>query len=487
MCSTILFKMKHEPIALIRSLLAKLGKSEKSLLTPLPQSGSDRLYYKITFENGEHPDLITFYNPVVEENRAQIEFTQHFRALGMHVPDILAFDESETVFILEYLGDKSLFDFLSETSESQKIIDRYKKAISDLVRFQVSGGRNIDYSKAYPVANFDKQTILWDLNYFKYCFLKPARIPFHEDRLERDFQTFTDALTTSSPNFFCYRDFQSRNIMIHDDELWYIDFQGGRKGPLPYDLVSLLHQVKAKLPETTKEILFNYYLDELAQVAPEEVAQVKHHYNYFVYFRIMQVLGAYGFRGLMERKAHFLQSLPTAGNALNLLIKNHPLDLYIPELKKVFTEITERFYETNAPDRKSLTVHVSSFSYKKKGPPQDFTGNGGGFVFDCRALPNPHRYATLRDLTGEDEAIRSFMLKQPETEAFLEHVFALVDTSVENYLKRGFLNLQVDFGCTGGRHRSVFSSIQLTEHLENKHSGIFVSLTHIEINSRSND
>ena len=473
--------MKVEPITLIRNLLVSIGKSSNALLTPLPPSGSDRKYYHIQFEKDDQPDLIAFYNPIVDENKAQIEFTRHFRSMGMHVPDIVAYDDAKTVFILEYLGNKSLFESLSESDNEEQTVAFYKRAISDLVRFQVEGVKGLDFTKAYPVADFDRQGIIWDLNYFKYCFLKPAGIAFHEGQLEKEFLTFSDTLSVSNPNFFCYRDFQSRNIMVHDNKLWYIDFQGGRRGPLPYDLVSLLHQVKANLSEEMKELLFSHYLTELAKVAPEEVSQVTYHYNHFVYFRMMQVLGAYGFRGLTERKAHFLQSLPMAGKALGLLLKKHPLDLALPELNRIFNEIVKKYSEEFQEQTKILTVSVSSFSYKKKGPPGDFSGNGGGFVFDCRALPNPHRLPQLRDLTGEDSAIHHYLSEQPETRTFLNYVNSIIDASVENYQERGFMHLQVNFGCTGGRHRSVYCAVKHAEHLKKKYPDLIVKLNHLEI------
>lgn len=478
--------MIQDPIIQIRTLLHFMGHTEPCELTPLPPSGSDRQYYRIAFTDSSLSNLMAFYNPCKEENLAQLEFTRHFKSLGLQVPEILAYDASETIFIIENLGNQTLFDLASK-GFSYEVITYYKKAISDLVQFQVNGIKGLNMKAAYPVADFDRQSILWDLNYFKYCFLKPAGIAFNEQLLENDFQHFADILTRSKPDFFCYRDFQARNIMIHQSSPWYIDFQGGRRGPLAYDMVSLLHQVKANLPESLKELLYQHYLAELTQIAPQEVKQVEFHYNHFVYFRLMQVMGAYGFRGLVERKAHFLQSLPFAADALTHRLKEHPLNLDLPEMEQIFKQIINKYTASKASDSNNLTIHVSSFSFKKKGPPPDFTGNGGGYIFDCRGLPNPHRITTLRDLTGEDKPIIKYMYDQPETEIFLNSAFALVDLSVENYLKRRFKHLQVNFGCTGGRHRSVFSAVQLKQHLQKKYPQVYIRLQHIEITDQHHD
>ncbi|MDP2724114.1 MAG: phosphotransferase, partial [Bacteroidales bacterium] len=360
--------MNQEPITKIRSLLQSMGRTEPCTLTPLPPSGSDRKYYHIVFDDASLPDLMAFYNPIVEENRAQVEFTSHFRKLGMKVPDMLAKDDSETVFIVEYLGNQSLFDLASK-GITDEVIGYYQQALTDLVHFQIDGVKQLNMEVAYPVANFDRQSILWDLNYFKYCFLKPAGIAFNERVLEADFELFTDELSRSEPDFFCYRDFQARNIMIHQNKPWYIDFQGGRRGPLPYDVVSLLHQVKANLPEELRDSLYQYYLAELESVAPEEVANVQRYYNDFVYFRLMQVLGAYGFRGLVERKVHFLQSIPYAASALSLRLKQHPLLINLPEIKQVLEQIIQKFPPIDLSENENLTVKIYSFSYKKKGIP----------------------------------------------------------------------------------------------------------------------
>ncbi len=475
--------MKQDPIIPIRELIQSAGYHPACTLTPLPPSGSDRRYYRVSFEDTNQPDLMAFYQPCVEENRAQMEFTRHFKSLGFRVPAILAHNPEKTVFLVENLGKLSLFEKVSQGIDNE-VINTYKQVLTDLVKFQVKGINGLDISQAYPAPDFDRQSILWDLNYFKYDFLKPAGISFNELQLERDFRHFADLLEQAKPNFFCYRDFQTRNIMIHEGQPWYIDFQGGRRGPLPYDVVSLLHQVKANLPEELKDSLFEYYLEQLKTLAPDEVEPTRTQYNPFVYFRLLQVFGAYGFRGLVERKAHFLQSLPLAAIALKRRLENHPLDIALPELEKIFPQIIDLYPVSEKDDFRGLTIEITSFSFKNKGLPPDLSGNGGGFVFDCRYLPNPHRVAQLRDLTGEDQPIVEYMLAQPQTEIFLTHVKGLVEAAVDNYLQRGFERLQINFGCTGGRHRSVFSAVQLKEYLQSHYPEVRLLLHHREIVSQ---
>jgi len=481
--SVTLKNMKQDPILPIRELIQSAGYSPACTLTPLPPSGSDRRYYRVSFEDTNQPDLMAFYNPCVDENRAQMAFTRHFKSLGFRVPSILAHNREETVFLIENLGNQSLFEKAFQGIDNE-VINIYKQVLTDLVKFQVQGINGLDVSKAYPAPDFDRQSILWDLNYFKYGFLKPAGISFNELQLETDFRHFADHLEQAKPVFFCYRDFQARNIMLHEGQPWYIDFQGGRRGPLPYDVVSLLHQVKAKLPEELKESLFEHYLNELKTLAPQEVEPTRRQYNHFVYFRLLQVLGAYGFRGLVERKAHFLQSLPLAAIALKKRLEHHPLGISLPELEKIFSQIIDLYPVNDQDDFEGLTVEITSFSFKNKGLPPDLSGNGGGFVFDCRFLPNPHRVNQLRDLTGEDQPIVEYMMAQPQTKDFLSHVIGLIDPAVDNYLQRGFEHLQINFGCTGGRHRSVFSAIQLQEYLRSHYPDVRVLLHHMEIASQ---
>jgi len=279
-----------------------------------------------------------------------------------------------------------------------------------------------------------------------------------------------------------FRDFQARNIMVKNHKLSYIDFQGGRKGPLQYDLVSLLYQAKANLPDEFKEKLLNRYLEKIETVLPGQTEQFLKTYPLFIYFRLMQVLGAYGFRGIFQRKGHFLQSIPFAIENLRKIIKQYPV-LDLNELNSVFEQIAALKNYTEKPFSKTqLNITLSSFSYKKSGIPNDLSENGGGFVFDCRALPNPGRIKELKDFTGLQKPIINYLKEKKEISRFLENVFNLIDQSVDNYLERGFKNLMISFGCTGGKHRSVYSAENLHRHLIQKYGNkIDIRIEHIQL------
>jgi aminoglycoside/choline kinase family phosphotransferase len=452
----------------INKLLSKNKYPLTSNIRELPSSGSNRVYYRLTFEN--ETTLLAAYNPDVSENIAWYSFSVHFKNKGFRVPEIYARDESYQYFLLEDLGDTNLFDLLIDGIDD-KIKSIYKQVIKDLVRFQVEGIDGLDLDVAFPVAEFDRKSVIWDLNYFKYYFIKPHELTFNESRLEEDFQQFADQLLEADSDYFMYRDFQSRNIMLSGGQPWYIDFQGGRKGPLQYDLVSLLYQAKANLPQYLKKELYGFYLLELENVLPGSSIKFAEYYDFFAYFRLMQVLGAYGFRGLIQRKGHFLTSIPFAINNLKQLVKDSNLKKDFPELGQIFDQIIGLGQYGLLPKKeKKLTVTINSFSYIKRGYPIDNTENGGGFAFDCRALPNPGRIAELRNFTGLEKPVIDYLKARPEVEQFLEHASKLVEQSIENYLERGFTNLQINFGCTGGKHRSVYSTEWLYKKLQDKYA-----------------
>ena len=336
----------------------------------------------------------------------------------------------------------------------------------------------MDFSYCYPQAEFNSRSILWDLNYFKYCFLKATGMDFQEDRLEDDFQKMADVLLRSSSATFMYRDFQSRNVMIKDNEPWLIDFQGGRKGPVYYDVASFLWQAKANYPDSLRKELLKEYIDALRKYQPVDEAYFYAQLRHFVLFRTMQVLGAYGFRGYFEKKPHFIQSVPFAIENLRQLLQE-PYPEY-PYLCRILRELTDLKQFTDDLQKRRLVVKVTSFAYKK-GIPEDSTGNGGGFVFDCRAVNNPGKYERYKPFTGLDEPVIRFLEDDGEIAVFLEHAYALVDASVKRYMERGFTNLSVCFGCTGGQHRSVYSAQHLAEHLHKKF-GVQVNLIHREQN-----
>ncbi len=472
--------MSKDHIESIRTLLKNAGYPVGSQIIPLPSSGSNRKYFRIFFPDNFSPStLIASYNNDVRENIAYNSYTEHFKLLGFNVPEIYARDNNYNYFLIKDLGDVTLFSLLGH--DRKKTIEHYKNVITDLIKFQIFGIKNLDLDVAYPVKKFNKRSIIWDLNYFKYYFVKPHNIDFDENLLEDDFNTVANLLLSAENKYFCYRDFQSRNIMLFEDNLWYIDFQGGREGPLQYDLVSLLYQVKAGLSADEQDILYNHYIENINNVLPGKQAMFEKYYSNFIYFRLMQVMGAYGFRGLVQHKAHFLQSIPLAINSLSNLLQRSPTNAQVPELNRVLQNIASLDYNSSQEKKNGLTIRINSFSYKLKGIPIDYTGNGGGHVFDCRALPNPGRLAELRDYTGLQQPVIKYLETKIEVKEFLSHVLDIIEPSINNYQARKFSDLQVNFGCTGGRHRSVYSATKVAEFIQNKYPEILVDVQHLEI------
>jgi aminoglycoside/choline kinase family phosphotransferase len=407
--------------------------------------------------------------PIREENVAFLEFSRHFRRHGLPVPEIYAEDLSQGAYLEEDLGDTTLFDFLSMNRVGETIsleaIEAYRKVVAALPRFQIEAGRDLNYKVCYPRASFDRQSIAWDLNYFKYYFLRLAGIPFNEQALERDFARLTKFLLSASHDYFLYRDFQSRNVMLCDGQPFFLDYQGGRKGALHYDIASLLYDGKADLPPELRQELLDYYLECLGGFTDIKRDSFMEHYYAYVYVRIMQALGAYGFRGFYERKAHFLQSVPYALKNLRWLAENVKLPIDLPALMEAFQGMSasEKLLGL-ASSADVLTVRIFSFSFHDEKP-ADETGNGGGFVFDARSLPNPGREEQFRELTGKDAAVVDYLNHQETVHRFLASVLSLVESSVSTYQRRGFNSLMVSFGCTGGQHRSVYLAEQLAKHL----------------------
>ena len=447
-------------------------------ITELPSSGSNRRYFRLAGVQ----TLIGVYGTCIDENEAFLYMAAHFRRCGLPIPEIHIVSEDKTYYLQEDLGDTLLFHAIekgratSVFSEDEK--ELLRKTIRLLPAIQFAGADGFDFSRCYPQPEFNQRSILWDLNYFKYCFLKATGMEFQEDKLEDDFQKMSDVLLRSSSATFMYRDFQSRNVMIKDGEPWFIDFQGGRKGPFYYDIASFLWQAKAKYPDSLRQELLQEYIEALRKYQPIDEPYFYSQLRHFVLFRTLQVLGAYGFRGYFEKKPHFIQSVPYAiGNLRELLKEEYP---EYPYLCKVLRELTGLKQFTDDLKKRQLTVKVMSFAYKK-GIPDDPTGNGGGYVFDCRAVNNPGKYERYKPFTGLDEPVITFLEEDGEILRFLDHVYALVDASVKRYMERGFSNLSVCFGCTGGQHRSVYSAQHLAEHL-NKKFGVKVELVHREQN-----
>ena len=453
-------------------------------IEPLPAHGSDRRYYRIT---GKEKSAIGVFNPDFKENVAFLSFSKHFKSIGLKVPEIYLQELDKNIYLEEDLGDVTLFSYLSEVRPKKgfapEIVELYKKVVRELPRFQIQANEGLDYSVCYPRSSFDRQSMLWDLNYFKYYFLKLAKIPFDEQELENDFQTFIDFLLNTERDFFLYRDFQSRNIMIVAGQPYFIDYQGGRKGALQYDLASLLYDAKADIPAKVRTELLADYLDTLRSYREVNEQKFIQYYYGYVFIRIMQALGAYGFRGFYERKEHFLKSVPYAIQNLEWLLHNADLPIEIPALTQAWNRLVRSTYLRQFGDAHlRLTVRIQSFSYKR-GIPLDEKGHGGGFVFDCRFLPNPGRHEAYKNLTGQDEAVIEFLQKEPAVNKFLNQVAEMAGPAIENYQKRNFSDLMISFGCTGGQHRSVYCATKLAEHLK-KNYDIDVEIRHRELEMR---
>ncbi|HUF70837.1 MAG TPA: RNase adapter RapZ [Longimicrobiales bacterium] len=469
----------------LRILFARTFGEPPASVTRVAGDGSQRTY--IRMRGGPHGTAIGGHGPDPEENRAFIAFSLAFHGIGLRVPELYAIDETRGLWLAQDLGDTTLFDALTEARAADAdatfpaaMVPVYERVVEELPRFQVEGGRVVDYDVAYPRAAFDLQSMRWDLNYFKYHFLKLAHIPFSEQRLENDFDRLTTLLLGADASHFLYRDFQSRNVMLVDGRPWFIDYQGGRRGAPQYDIASLLYDAKADLTDAVRDRLLDRYLAALSAYLPIDRDRFLEEYRGFVLIRIMQAMGAYGYRGFFERKSRFLQSVPYAArNIARLLDRGLPIRL--PELEAVFGRIADAWAEAPGGVRplEGLTVHVTSFSYRK-GYPDDVAGHGGGSVFDCRSLPNPGRHAEYADRTGLDENVVAFLEGLEPVAEFWNSVRTLVDVHVANFRERGFSDLAVSFGCTGGQHRSVYFAERITLHIRETHPDVAVRLIHRE-------
>ena len=468
----------------LSELVRSIGMTPVDIL-PIAESGSSRKYYRV---KTSEVSVIGTYNANVEENEAFFYLTEHFGKMHLPVPKLLAVNKERTCYLQSDNGDDTLFGHVQHALAAGKFDEQtvglFKQTLEQLVRFQIEGHRGLDYSKVYPVPCFDKPSVMDDLDYFKYYFVKPhAEIVFNETRLKAEFNAFADVVCQAKNDFFMYRDFQSRNVMIDQDKPCFIDYQGGRRGPLQYDVVSLLYQVKAQMPQNLRDELLGYYKQALTAYLDPDSVDFDRYYPYFVYLRLLQVLGAYGFRGLIQKKAHFIESIPYALKELKTWNEKYPLDAY-PELQSVILQVVpllNKFtpHSSLLTPHSPLTVTVNSFSFKK-GYPDDFSGNGGGFVFDCRALPNPGREPQFKTKTGRDWEVVEYLTEKPQTHVFLEHVKGIVGQSIDNYLERHFNNLMVSFGCTGGQHRSVFFAQSIADWIKATYPTVNVRLNHIE-------
>ncbi len=452
-----------------------------TLVLPLAPSGSDRVYYRL---QGASRQAIGAYNEDLKENMAFLSFSRHFHQKGLLVPEIYADDLEQHAYLQEDLGSTTLYSYLLQRGDDfpDYLKEIYKKVVAELPRLQILGGEGLDYSKCYPRASFDRQSMLWDLNTFKYYFLKLGKIQFDEQALEDDFHRLADFLLQADCDYFMFRDFQTRNIMIKNGAPLFIDYQGGRKGALQYDLASLLYQAKANIPAEIRLELLEHYLDAASELIDIDRESFISYYYGYVLIRCIQVFGTYGFRGLYERKQHFLSSIPFAINNIRWLLENVQLSADLPELWRCLQAITEaeafKPFDQQRGKSSLLTASVSSFSYKH-GLPEDKSGNGGGFIFDCRFIHNPGRYEPYKKQTGRDEPVINFLKQHSSMDAFLNNAYHIVDEAVENYITRSFTSLSINFGCTGGQHRSVYAADCMARHIEHKF-GVKVELFHRE-------
>lgn len=448
-------------------------------ITPLTGSASNRRYFRISSASGT---CIGAVGTDRLENEAFIALSRHFRSKGISVPEVFAVSEDGMSYIQEDLGAEVLFDRLQKARKSGEGLDEVEdllcRTMAELPKIQFEGGHGLDFSICYPQPSFDRRMVMFDLNYFKYCFLKATGLEFNEVKLQDDFERFADDLLEDDMDTFMYRDFNARNVMICDGRPCFIDFQGGRRGPIYYDVASFVWQARAAYPDCLKERMVKSYLEGLSEYMTISRELFDRRLRLFILFRLLQVLGAYGFRGWTEHKANFVTSIPAAIDSLKVLVSNgfesYP---YLVETLRKMTGLSR--FTSISPEDGKLEVKVYSFSFKR-GVPYDPSGNGGGYVFDCRSIHNPGRYEPYKKLTGRDEPVIRFLEDDGEITGFLEHVYGVVDPHVETYMRRGFTSLMVSFGCTGGQHRSVYCAEHLAHHLASIFPDVRIRLIHRE-------
>ena len=456
----------------VSQLYKKWNGQEAASLDVLPQSGSERRYFRLHGSNGS---VIGTYGANIKENETFIYFSNHFTKKHLPVANILSVNDDISAYLQEDFGDVSLLNMLEAEGFTERVYSLFKKSLEALASLQVQGDDGLNYNFCLTNAEFGKQAIMADLLYFKYYFLDALRRPYDKQKLIDDFEALSTYLTHTEYKYFMFRDFQSRNILINNnDSLHFIDYQGGMKGAPQYDVASMLWQARANLPDEWKENLLADYMNafESLIIAPVDRSIFHSQYNGYVLIRLLQVLGAYGFRGLFERKAQFLTSIPLALKNLKWFFENQSLGIAVPDFRKVLNicisdDVIEQFTPLQANEQTPLVVKVCSFSYRQ-GIPQDESGNGGGFVFDCRGVLNPGRIEEFKTMHGRDKSVMDYIEQQTRMTEFLNSVFDIVDITVEDYIKRGFQSLMVSFGCTGGQHRSVYAADALARHLRNK-------------------
>ncbi len=448
----------------------------------LPQQGSDRIYYRVL---GKVHNCIATYGSNIKENKSFIYMSRHFKKAGLPVPQILAVSKDGQYYLQQDFGDRSLLHCLEAEGYTEKIKDLYKTALTKLAQLQVKGNDGFDYTQVLTSKEFGKEAILADLLYFKYYFLDLLKEPYDKQDLLQDFENLAEAMQ-GGLRYFMFRDFQSRNIMVDDDdEIYFIDYQGGMLGAPHYDVASLLWQAKAALPAGWKDELLQHYIQSLTELVETELDKIAFakQYEAYVLVRLLQVMGAYGFRGLIEKKSHFVNSIPQGLQNINSFLQGSNMLQQYPTLNKVLqycssAQVTRQFANPTAGHDSKLIVYINSFSYLKNGYPPDASSNGGGFVFDCRGILNPGRIDEYKCQSGEDKPVQEYLEQHTQMNDFLQSVFALADITVANYLQRDFESLMFNFGCTGGQHRSVYGANALARHLKNKF-GVQVQVQHL--------
>ncbi|MBC7510820.1 MAG: phosphotransferase [Ferruginibacter sp.] len=465
----------------IKKLFQEYSKDAIAAIETIPQSGGDRVYFRIRTATDS---FIATRNDNVKENEAFIYFSQYFKNAFCPVPEILLVDKENKLYLQQDVGATSLLNILEAEGHTDHVFSLFQKSLLALANLQVNGGNGLNYDYCITSAAFGKQAIISDLLYFKYYFLDTLKIPYDKEKLVSEFDTLSTYLSNADHKYFMFRDFQSRNIIVKDDAVHFIDYQGGMKGAVQYDVASLLWQAKAALSDEWKNNLLQYYISCLETILqqPVDKARFETEYNGYVLIRLLQVLGAYGFRGLFERKAHFLTSIPLALQNLQWFINHKKIGVVLPEFERllqliVADEVVKRFEPVKAHAGTPLLVKVNSFSFIKTGYPKDETANGGGYVFDTRGILNPGRIAAYKTLTGRDKLVKDYLEQQTKMPEFLNSVYNIVDISVENYITRGFGNLTINFGCTGGQHRSVYAAEAIARHLKIKFN-VKVQLDH---------
>lgn len=473
----------------IEKLFNQFSKEAITAIDKLPQSGSERHYFRIHTANKTY---IATHGTNIKENETFVYFSNHFVAKNLPVPEVFCLNTEKSIYIQEDLGDVSLLNKLEESGFSEEVYGLYKQSLAALASLQIRGHDGLDYDQCLTNTVFGKQAIMADLLYFKYYFLDALRKPYNKQKLIDDFDALSNYLSHTEYTYFMFRDFQSRNIMVSSVPsggavrcVHFIDYQGGMQGAPQYDVASLLWQAKANLPDDWKNRLLEDYMDSFENVLGQAIDKesFRSQYSGYVLIRLLQVLGAYGFRGLFERKAHFLTSIPLALQNLKWFVQNQNLGIALPEFKKVLElcisdEVIREFTTIKANAQTPLLVKINSFSYIKNGYPKDETKNGGGYVFDCRGILNPGRVEEHKTRSGQDKPVKDYLEQQTRMPDFLNNVYNIVDISVEDYIKRGFESLMINFGCTGGQHRSVYAADAVARHLKNKF-GVNVEVNHM--------